>query len=296
MLIGFMMNFNRERVDFAKKAGFKCCELKVSPEDDFFPGKPGWESRASDVKGYFDSQDIRISCLAGFYVNHMDPAREEEYKKLVRNSILLAEKMNVGVVAGFSGRIKEKFLLRDSLQKYKEIWSEHARFAEDRNIKIAFEHCPLGRFFTTCEGSNFFCSPEAWDMAFNEVPSKAIGLEWDPSHLVCNFIDPLSNMRIYGSRIYHVHAKDAHVNRDIMSRYGNCYPGAMEHCFAGFGDTDWNLVIKELHRLEYRNDLNIEGWHDRVYRDEGNRKMEDEGLILSLRYLEQFVIQDREAA
>ena len=107
MRIGFMMNFDKERVEFAGKAGFKCCELKVFPEDDFFPGKDGWESKASEAKSYLDEKDIRISCLAGFYVNHMDPQKEDEYKDLVRNVILLAEKMEVGVVAGFSGRLKD---------------------------------------------------------------------------------------------------------------------------------------------------------------------------------------------
>ena len=291
MRIGFMMNFDKERVEFAGKAGFKCCELKVFPEDDFFPGKEGWESKAAEAKSYLDEKDIRISCLAGFYVNHMDPQKEDEYKELVRNVILLAEKMEVGVVAGFSGRLKDR-LLMDSLSKYKEIWSEHARFAEDRNIKIAFEHCPLGRFLTPCSGTNFFCTPEVWDIAFNEIDSTAIGLEWDPSHLICNFVDPVPTLRKYGSRIYHVHAKDAHVNRDILSEFGIWYRGAVEHCFAGFGDTDWNLVIKELHRQGYKNDLNIEGFHDAVYKDVGEKKMEDEGLILSLRYLEQFLIQD----
>ncbi|HNS32060.1 MAG TPA: sugar phosphate isomerase/epimerase [bacterium] len=292
MRIGFMMQFDKERIDFAKKTGFKCCELKVFPEDKFFPGKPDWEARAREVKNYYDEKDIRISCLAGFYVNHMDVGKEEEYKNLVRNVILLAEKMGVGVVAGFSGRLKEKPFLKDSLSKYKEIWGEHARFAEDHNIKIAFEHCPLGKFLTPCDGTNFFCTPEAWDMAFNEVESKAIGLEWDPSHLICLLIDPVPTIRKYGSRIYHVHAKDAHINRDIMNEYGIWYPGSVEHCFTGFGDTDWSLVVKELHRQGYKNDMNIEGWHDRVYRNEGSRKMEDEGLILSLRHLEQFIVQD----
>ena len=122
--------------------------------------------------------------------------------------------------------------------------------------------------------------------------SEVIGLEWDPSHLICMFIDPVANLRKFGKRVYHVHAKDAHVNRDLLSQYGIWHPGVIEHCFAGFGDTDWNLCIKELLRQGYQGDLNIEGWHDSVYRDTENRKLEDTGLILSFKYLSQFVVQD----
>ncbi|MCM8820813.1 MAG: TIM barrel protein, partial [Candidatus Omnitrophica bacterium] len=130
MRIGFMMGFDKERIDFARNVGFKSCELGASPEDDFFPGKNGWETKAEEVKGYYEEQGIRISCLAAFYVNHMDPEKAEEYKNLVRNAVILAEKMRVSVVAGFSGRIIGKEL-KESVSLFKKIWSEHVRFAED---------------------------------------------------------------------------------------------------------------------------------------------------------------------
>lgn len=291
MRIGFMMKADKERIEFAKKVGFKSCELRVSPEDDFFPGKQDWEEKAEEVVSLYRENDIRISCLAGFYVNHMDPEKEEEYKKLVRDVIILGEKMGVKVVAGFSGRIVGK-QLEESLPKFIEIWSEHAKFAEDHGVKIAFENCPMGHFHTPCNGINTMCTPEMWEKGFDGVKSDAIGLEWDPSHLICQFIDPVATVRKFGKRIYHVHAKDAHVNKDILSAYGIWYHGAIEHCFAGFGDTDWNLCIKEMIRQGYEGDLNIEGWHDAVYNDRGEVKKEDEGLILSFKYLSQFVVQD----
>lgn len=287
MRIGFMMKFDKERIEFAKKVGFKSCELRVSYEDEFFPGKAGWEDKAKQVKEFYQKNDIRISCIAGFYVNHMDEEKSEEYKKLVRDVIVLAEKMDVPVVAGFSGRIQNADL-KESVQMYKKIWSEHAKFAEDHNIKIAFENCPMGKFHTPAYGINFMCTPEMWEIAFNEIPSEVLGLEWDPSHLICQFIDPVVTLRKFGKRVYHVHAKDAHVNHDILKQYGIWYYGAIEHCFPGLGDTDWGICIKELIRQGYTGDLNIEGWHDVVY----SGKREDEGLINAFKYLSQFVVQD----
>ncbi|HOK55929.1 MAG TPA: sugar phosphate isomerase/epimerase family protein [bacterium] len=291
MRIGFMMSYDKERVEFAKKVGFKSCELRVGVNDDFFPGKDGWETKAKEVVEYYKANDIRISCLAGFYVNHMDPEKEEDYKKLVRNVIILAEKMGVPVVAGFSGRIVGK-PLEESIQKFVEIWSEHAKFAEAHGVKIAFEHCPMGYFHTPCNGINFMSTPKMWEIGFSEVKSEAIGLEWDPSHLICQFIDPVITIRDFGKRIYHVHAKDAHINWDIVKKYGIWHHGAIEHCFPGLGDTDWRLCIKELIRAGYKNDLNIEGWHDAVYHDRVAKGKEDEGLIIAFRHLSQFVVQD----
>ncbi|MCM8804358.1 MAG: sugar phosphate isomerase/epimerase [Candidatus Omnitrophica bacterium] len=291
MRIGFMMSFDKERIEFAKRVGFGSCELRVGVEFDFFPGKDGWETKAKEVAEYYKENNIRISCLAGFYVNHMDPEKEEEYKKLVRNVIILAEKMGVSVVAGFSGRILGR-PLEESIGKFKEIWSEHAKFAEDHGVKIAFEHCPMGNFYTPCNGTNFMCTPKMWEIAFSEVKSENIGLEWDPSHLICQFIDPIITIRNFGNRIYHIHAKDAHINWDIVKKYGIWYPGAIEHSFPGLGDTDWRLCIKELIRVGYKNDLNIEGWHDSVYNDRTEKGKEDEGLIIAFKYLSQFVVQD----
>ncbi|HOL21473.1 MAG TPA: sugar phosphate isomerase/epimerase [bacterium] len=287
MRIGFMMGFDKERIEFAEKAGFKSCELRVSREDEFFPGKDGWKDKAEEVVDYYKEKNIRISCLAAFYVNHMDKEKADEYKKLVRDSIILAERMGVGVVAGFSGRVVGK-PLKESVSFFKKIWSEHSKFAEDHNIKIAFENCPMGEFHTPSNGINFMSTPEMWEIAFNEVPSDAIGLEWDPSHLICQFIDPVITLRRFGTKVYHVHAKDAHINQDILKQYGIWYQGAIEHCFPGLGDTNWGLCIKELLRQGYKGDLNIEGWHDLVY----IREREDEGLINAFKYLSRFVVQD----
>lgn len=287
MRIGFMMDYNRERMEFAKRQGFRSVELMVAPENGYFPGDPGWEGKADEVKAAFAAEDLRISCLAGFYVNHMDPAQEATNKEKTRGNILLAERMGVGVVAGFSGRILDE-PLEASLPKFKEIWGEHAKFAEDHGIKIAFENCPMGQFCLPVGGNNMMCTPDMWEKAFNEVPSPALGLEWDPSHLICLFIDPAPTIKRFGKKIYHVHAKDAHIDRELMNRMGVWYPGAAEHCMPGVGDTDWAICIKELLRQGYTSDLNIEGWHDAVY--SGPR--EDEGLIIALRKLEQYVVQD----
>ena len=62
-------------------------------------------------------------------------------------------------------------------------------------------------------------------------------------------------------------------------------PGAVRHRTPGYGDVGWSKVISALVEVGYRGNLDIEGRHDPVFR--GDR--EEEGLILSLKHLSQFV-------
>ncbi len=305
MRIGFLSGHNPERIAFMKKWGFGSVELLTGYFDrapDFMPGNPGWEAKADAVKADFDAADIRISCIGAFYLNHLDPTIEADAAVQVQNAILLAEHLGVGAVAGFAGRVTGK-PLEDSLPKFAEVWGEHARFAEDHGVRIAFECCPMGRYHTPMFGINCICTPAMSEACFNAVDSEALGLEWDPSHLVPQGVDPCENIRQFASRIYHVHAKGARMYPHNVARYGLLHHGSCEHCMPGFGDEDWGQIIKELRRAGYHGDLNIEGWHDAVWRDQQDTppedvaqqarppmapNLEDAGLIIALNHLKQF--------
>jgi sugar phosphate isomerase/epimerase len=51
----------------------------------------------------------------------------------------------------------------------------------------------------------------------------------------------------------------------------------------GFGDTDWTRVVSKLRLAGYRGTIDIEGWHDPVYREE----LEMTGQVRALDYLKQ---------
>lgn len=228
MRIGFLSPFDRKRIAFMKQHGFGSVELLIGPDDAFLPDKDGWKSKAAEVKASYADAGIRVSCIGGFYVNHMDadPKVAEGHRQRVRNCITLAKEIGVPTVGGFAGRILNEDIEK-SLPRFKELWGEHAKFAEDHGIKIAFEHCPMGAFWSPMGGINCMGTPDMWDKCFDAVPSPALGLEWDASHLLCHFIDPIQNIRLYGKKIFHIHAKDANVYRHIIDRYGIYHPGAI---------------------------------------------------------------------
>src|SRR5580700_6272391 len=152
---------------------------------------------------------------------------------------------------------------------------------------------------------NIMGQPAMWERLFNATTCANIGLEWDPSHLICQFIEPVATIHKFGARIFHVHAKDAFINRPLLETYGLCHPGVAEHRFPGLGQANWAEIVHALLRAGYDSDLNIEGWHDPVYRNhnqappadiklasvdhQSGQKLEEAGLLIAKRTLEQFV-------
>ena len=235
MRIGFLMEYSKERIEFAKKVGFKSCELKVTGKEDFFPGKDGWETKAEEMKSVYEENGIRISCIGGFYVNHFDPQKEEEYKKLVRNVILLAERINVKVVAGFAGRIVGR-PLEESIPKFKEIWGEHVKFAEDHGVKIAFENC-LEPWFGG--------SPADLLWFISNVDSDYIGICLDTGHIHANHLDVGQAIRQVGDHLIATHIHDNN------GRHDQHYPPLM-------GTIDWRKVMKAFREINYKYPLIFE--------------------------------------
>ena len=115
---------------------------------------------------------------------------------------------------------------------------------------------------------NIAHNPDAWKLMFDALPDENLGLEWEPCHQLVYLIDPLPQIRDWGSRIFHVHGKDATVRRDVIRTHGifGKHPFVQMRT-PGFGDSDWARVIGDLRLAGYKGSIDIEGWHDPVYRD-----------------------------
>ena len=211
-----------------------------------------------------------------------NPLEKEVTVRGFEQCIDLAHLFGAKLVTGFAGAI-EKQPLPDSLPRFKQVWSELAKRAEDRGVKIAFENCDMGGWWHDVRW-NIAHSPTAWEMMFNAVPSPALGLEWEPCHQMVSLIDPLPQLRKWIDKVYHMHGKDATVAWDVVResgiRGGKPY---VWHRTPGFGDTNWTDVISILRMGGYRGSIDIEGWHDPVYKDE----LEMTGQVRALNYLKQ---------
>jgi len=198
------------------------------------------------------------------------------WKALIDNAHLFG----CDVVAGFAGRVRGKSI-DDSIPRYKKVFAPLAKRAADKGVRLAFENCPMGGNWWTGDW-NIAHNPAAWVKMFEAVPGDHIGLEWEPCHQMCQLIDPLPQLREWVKRIFHIHGKCCTIRWDVIKKYGiqSHVPFAF-HRTPGFGDCNWTDIISELRMGGFKGSIDIEGWHDPVYRGE----LEMTGQVHGLNYL-----------
>ncbi len=254
------------------KAGFETVSLNFHMS----LGNTDLKELSKHVNEILGDSGVRVSCL-GLYCN---PIQYEEHKKALEYCIENAGLFGAGIVSTFTGAYEGESVEK-SIPKFKEVFTDLAKRAADKNLKIGIENCLMDGTWqhATC---NIGFHPKAWEMMFNEVPADNLGLEWEPTHQMVQLIDPIAQLREWAGRIIHLHGKDATVDWDAVRRYG-C-TGAVpfvHHRTPGFGDTNWRDIISILRMNGYENDICIEGYHDPVYRDD----WEMTGQLHALHYL-----------
>jgi len=95
----------------------------------------------------------------------------------------------------------------------------------------------------------------------------AFGFNYDPSHFIHQFVDPVEFINEFGDRIWHVHVKDSRVqltgrNSILSSHLDFGDPGrGWDFVSPGRGDVKWDQLIRALNRVGYSGPLSIE-WED----------------------------------
>ena len=91
------------------------------------------------------------------------------------------------------------------------------------------------------------------------MPSPAIGLSFDPSHLLWLGIEDIPGLiREFGGRIYHVDGKDAEIVRDRLRRQGILGSGWWRYRLPGNGELDWPAIVAALREIGYDGTITIE--------------------------------------
>ncbi|MEK3731007.1 MULTISPECIES: sugar phosphate isomerase/epimerase family protein [Paenibacillus] len=184
------------------------------------------------------------------------------------------------VVSGFTGRIPDE-PIPASLPKFKQVFGELARRAEDRGVRLAFENCDMHGTWDKGDW-NIAHNPTAWELMFDALPNDNLGLQWEPCHQMVSLIDPIAQLRRWASKIFHVHGKDATIAWDVIREHGIHGPHPFVwHRTPGFGDTNWTDVVTILMQQGYEGSIDIEGRHDPVFKDE----LEMSAQVSSLQYL-----------
>ncbi|HEY4364002.1 MAG TPA: sugar phosphate isomerase/epimerase [Bryobacteraceae bacterium] len=207
---------------------------------------------------------------------HPDRDYAKKNQEVSRKTIRLAEKLGVKTVVDFSGCPGDSTHSKrpnwvtcpwppehlETLQWQWEkvvtpFWTKHAKFAEDHGVRVAVEMHPGFVVY----------SPETM-LKLREIAGKAVGCNYDPSHMFWQGIDPIAAIRILGDAILHVHAKDTQIYSANLPLTGvldtKPYTDEKKRSWNfrtvgyGHGEEWWREFVSTLRMFGYDNVLSIE--------------------------------------
>lgn len=301
MKLGVMMGLLSQRnleesLDYVAKSGVEMVELCAGN----YPGEPHFkvgellkdDKKVAALEKALKDRNLEISALS-CHGNplHPDEKFAAEHKKGQRNAILLAEKLGIEIVIGFSGCPGDsdsskypnwvtcpwpddfsKILEWQWKEKVIPFWKEEAEFANKHKVKkIALEMHPGFVVYNTETLLNL-----------RSAVGDIIGANFDPSHLFWQGIDPILSLRKLGSAVFHVHAKDTMIY-EVNSRvngvldtkhYGDELNRSWIFRTVGYGHgyDFWKDFVSTLRMIGYDHVLSIEHEDSLMSMNEGFQK------------------------
>ena len=207
---------------------------------------------------------------------HPDPSRSTKDDEVFRNTVTLAERLEVPVVVTFSGCPGDsegakhpnwvttawppEFLeVLDWQWEQKAIpyWTGAARFAKEHGVKVALEAHP-GFLVYNVESA----------LKLRAAVGDNVGVNFDPSHFFWQGVDVTAAIRALGPAIFHVHAKDVYIDPQNTAVNGvldvKTYRRMAERSWlfrsVGFGhdEFEWKRIVSALRLVGYDYVMSIE--------------------------------------
>lgn len=286
MDIGFVTFGNpEEALRRASRLGFAGIELGFLCDSN--SGLDTWSASDTEhTRELMAETGARILSIATGWANHLAPDRSERARAAanMRRAVELATELGTNVVTcnAFGAPTTPPLA---QVRLFAQVFNEYARLAEDHGVRIGIENCPHVHTEHGIQIGNMAYSPEVFEAMFDAVPSKAVGIEYDPSHFYWLGVDYVDVIRRFADRLVYMHAKDTEVMKETLGRVSIYGQGWWRYRIPGMGQVDWEAIARALAEVGYRAGVVIEH-EDPVF--EGERF--EEGLSLGLKFLQRVLL------
>ncbi len=253
--LGVLCQYSDSNLEFVKAEGFTSMQVRLDPDrlDD---------AAIARIKGNIERAGIYVSALA-VDGNHIDPdpARRAQVNTYAAKCIELAGKMGIPNIGGQSGTIRGERLEQQVDEIVRVYTEKYFPLCEKYKVRILWE--------PYAGGPNIATGPVGWEAlfkAFNNSPH--VGLQFDPSHLVWQFMDPVAAAREFVDKIFDVHLKDTEILWHVVRRAGIQPVNNVRWWrfrLPGDGSVDWKGFFSVLAEAGYTGAMNIENEDEFYY-------------------------------
>jgi len=253
--LGVLGDYSEANLEFVKAEGFTSMQLRLNPDhlDD---------AAIAAIKDKIQRSGIYISSLA-VDGNHIDPdpAQRTRQNEYAAKCLELCGKLGIPNIGGQSGTIKGR-PLNEQVDEIVRVYTEkYFPLCEKHHVRVLWE--------PYAGGPNIATGPLGWEALFKAFGnSPHVGLQFDPSHLVWQFMDPVAAAREFADKIYDVHLKDTEILWHVLHRTG-IQP--VNHArwwrfrLPGDGSMDWKGFFSVLADAGYTGAMNIENEDEFFY-------------------------------
>ena len=276
--------YSPEKLAFAAQAGYE--GVVVTPGPDFNPNLS--DSAIDQILATARNAGIHIVSIEYFGPNHTDPdagKRAAANAEFVR-ALEFCHRLGCRFVGTFSGGMPTASM-DDQARAFADVFNEkYLPVCEKLNVTMGWENYP--------NGGNFASTPTAMEAVFDRVPSKRLGLEFDPSHFLRQYIDPIGVAWQFKDRILAVHAKDTEIVQPVLQQVGIAGQGWWRYRIPGQGILNWPAFLTVLLQIEFKGGIAVEH-EDRFWDAPQSDSLPDfpqqrkDGFILARRFLGQYL-------
>lgn len=250
--LGILCSFSEANVEFARREGFTSIQLMTGAAMDAARID---DARIKHIKSTVQKAGLYLSAI-GDTQNHIaaDPAARAQANERFGKVIEMAGKMGVPYIGTASGKIPGKPYMEQVNEIVRVYTEKYFPLCEKHKVKILWE--------PWAGGPNIATGPVGYEALFKAFDnSPHVGLQFDPSHLQWQMMDPVACARDYADKIFDMHLKDAEILWPVVRKTGiEPINNARWWRFRlpGSGIVDWKGLFTVLMESGYQGAMNIE--------------------------------------